>query len=299
MRKIESVLILLLGILAVKTINCQVAYDSDSVTFKPGRDSLIFTLVEQMPRFPGGDMARIRYMSENIKYPKNARENGIQGRVFVTFVVEQDGTVNDVRVLRGIGGGCDEEAVKVVKSMPKWTPGFQKGKPVRVQFNMPILFRLPGSNENKSRYVNYYEKGLENMNNELYEEAVKSFSKSIEKKGSNYKEAYCTRGICRYQLGYYELAAEDLLEAQNIGADLNDKQVAVVSYLIANEFFIRSKLTEAIELYTQAIQLHPEYAKAYYNRGLAHYQTGDTESAKSDWKKAGKLGFDVPKNMIK
>ncbi len=105
-------------------------------------EAQIFTVVESMPSFPGGDAARIKYLNENIKYPQMARESGIQGRVFVTFVVEKDGSVTDVKVLRGIGGGCDEEAVRVIKNMPKWIPGKQRGKPVRVQFNMPILFKL-------------------------------------------------------------------------------------------------------------------------------------------------------------
>jgi protein TonB len=73
-----------------------------------------------------------------------ARESGIQGKVFVTFVVEKDGSITDVKVLRGIGGGCDEEAVRVIKGMPKWSVGKQRGKPVRVQFNMPIVFKLAG-----------------------------------------------------------------------------------------------------------------------------------------------------------
>jgi len=102
----------------------------------------IFTVVESMPGFPGGEEARITYLNENIKYPQMARESGIQGRVFVTFVVERDGRVTDVKVLRGIGGGCDEEAVRVIQNMPSWEPGKQRGKPVRVQFNMPILFKL-------------------------------------------------------------------------------------------------------------------------------------------------------------
>ena len=102
----------------------------------------IFTVVESMPGFPGGEAARIQYLNENIKYPQMARESGIQGRVFVTFVVERNGSVTDVKVLRGIGGGCDEEAIRVIQNMPKWEPGKQRGKPVRVQFNMPILFKL-------------------------------------------------------------------------------------------------------------------------------------------------------------
>lgn len=102
----------------------------------------IFTVVEDQPTFPGGDEARIRFLTNNIKYPQMARESSIQGTVYVTFVVERDGSVTDVRVLRGIGGGCDEEAIRVIKAMPKWVPGKQRGKPVRVQFNMPIKFTL-------------------------------------------------------------------------------------------------------------------------------------------------------------
>ena len=102
----------------------------------------IFELVEAMPEYPGGDLARQQFLNNNIRYPTMARESGIQGMVYVTFVVERDGSVTDVRVLRGIGGGCDEEAVRVVRNMPKWIPGRQRNKPVRVQFNLPIRFTL-------------------------------------------------------------------------------------------------------------------------------------------------------------
>jgi protein TonB len=102
----------------------------------------IFMVVESMPEFPGGDADLYKYLAENIKYPQMAKESGIQGRVFVTFVVERDGSVTDVKVLRGIGGGCDEEAIRVVKNMPRWTPGKQRGKAVRVQYNLPVKFTL-------------------------------------------------------------------------------------------------------------------------------------------------------------
>lgn len=102
----------------------------------------IFQVVENAPAFPGGDGARMKFLQDNIRYPAMARESGIQGTVYVTFVVERSGAVTDVKILRGIGGGCDEEAVRVVKNMPKWEPGKQRGKPVRVQFNMPIKFTL-------------------------------------------------------------------------------------------------------------------------------------------------------------
>lgn len=102
----------------------------------------IFTVVEEQPGYPGGEEARIGFLQQNIKYPEEAKELGIQGKVFVTFVVEVDGSITDVRVLRGIGGGCDEEAIRVVRAMPKWVPGKQRGVPVRVQFNLPIKFTL-------------------------------------------------------------------------------------------------------------------------------------------------------------
>lgn len=102
----------------------------------------IFTVVEQNPMFPGGDEARMNFLRENIKYPQMARESGIQGTVYVTFVVEASGSITNIKILRGIGGGCDEEALRVVRQMPKWQAGKQRGKAVRVQFNMPIRFVL-------------------------------------------------------------------------------------------------------------------------------------------------------------
>ena len=102
----------------------------------------VFNIVEKMPEFPGGTDAMMKYVRQNLRYPEEAKGKGISGRVFVSFVVEKDGSVNEVKVLRGIGGGCDEEAVRVVRSMPKWTPGMQKGKPVRVNYNMPFFFKL-------------------------------------------------------------------------------------------------------------------------------------------------------------
>ncbi len=108
------------------------------------KEDEIFVFVEDQPSFPGGDEARIKYLQENIKYPEMAKESGIQGTVYVTFVVEKDGRITNVKVLRGIGGGCDEEAVRIIKNMPRWKPGKQRGRAVRAQFNMPIRFVLAG-----------------------------------------------------------------------------------------------------------------------------------------------------------
>jgi protein TonB len=102
----------------------------------------IFDVVENSPEFPGGMEAWNEYLRKNLKYPTQARRMGIEGTVYVVFVVNTDGTVQDVELLRGIGGGCDEEALRVVKGAPKWTPGKQRGRPVRVRMRLPIRFKL-------------------------------------------------------------------------------------------------------------------------------------------------------------
>ena len=105
-------------------------------------EELPFIIVENMPTFPGGEKKMMEYVAKNVKYPQLAKEVGTQGRVFVSFVVEKDGSITNVTILRGIGSGCDEEAMRVVKSMPKWNPGLQCGRAVRVSCNLPINFKL-------------------------------------------------------------------------------------------------------------------------------------------------------------
>ena len=113
----------------------------------------IYNVVEEMPEFPGGVEAMIHYVGDNVKYPEEAKDKEIQGRVFISFVIEKDGSVNEVKVMRGIGGGCDEEAVRVIKAMPKWKPGKQEGKPVRVNYMMPINFKLNNDTEKGNSLV--------------------------------------------------------------------------------------------------------------------------------------------------
>ena len=105
-------------------------------------ETKVFDVVEQMPSFPGGPSALMQYLSSNIKYPVVAEENGVQGRVVCTFVVERDGSITDVRVIRSVDPSLDKEAVRVVKSMPKWIPGKQNGSAVRVKYTVPVTFRL-------------------------------------------------------------------------------------------------------------------------------------------------------------
>ena len=105
-------------------------------------ETKVFDVVEEMPQFPGGQAALLEYLAKNIKYPVVAEENGIQGRVIVTFVVERDGSITDVKVVKSVDPSLDKEAARVVKSMPKWQPGKQNGSAVRVKYTVPVQFRL-------------------------------------------------------------------------------------------------------------------------------------------------------------
>lgn len=109
---------------------------------KPKEEEKVFDVVEQMPSFPGGQAALLEYLSKNIRYPAVAEENGVQGRVIVTFVVERDGSITDVKVIKQVDPSLDKEAARVVKSMPHWIPGKQNGAAVRVKYTVPVTFKL-------------------------------------------------------------------------------------------------------------------------------------------------------------
>jgi TonB family protein len=114
----------------------------ESDTINTQQDDEVFTIVEDLPEYIGGNQKMHEFIGNNLNYPADAKQNFIQGIVYISFVVEKDGTVSNVKVARGIGHGCDEEAIRVVSSMPAWKPGKQKGKPVRVKFNLPIRYKL-------------------------------------------------------------------------------------------------------------------------------------------------------------
>ena len=111
-------------------------------TAQTKKNDMVFDVVEVMPQYPGGPIAMLKYLMENIKYPEQAMKEGIQGRVAVRFIVEKDGSISDVKPILSVHPLLNKEAVRVVESMPKWTPGKHNGKPVRVRFNVPVMFKL-------------------------------------------------------------------------------------------------------------------------------------------------------------
>jgi TonB family protein len=172
----------------------------------------VFVFVEQQPEFPGGDKALIQFLQQNIRYPDYERILAIEGKVFLKFVVMEDGSVNDVRVVRGTSKGLDEEALRVVKKLPNFKPGKQQGKLVRVYFNLPVVYKLSGD-DNFTPAVNAFAEqhkdfntGLTAMRSRDFATAIKYFSKAAEKyKNGNiynllwvcYKETGDTINMCQ------------------------------------------------------------------------------------------------------
>ena len=111
-------------------------------TAQTKKNDMVFDVVEVMPQYPGGQIAMMKYIMENMKYPEQAMKKGIQGRVTVSFIIEKDGSISNVSPIHSVHPLLDKEAVRVVKSMPKWSPGKHNGKPVRVRFNLPVMFKL-------------------------------------------------------------------------------------------------------------------------------------------------------------
>ncbi len=119
-----------------------VAPTIDSKKETEAEEAQVFFIVEEMPEFPGGELALRKFIANAIKYPVIAQENGIQGKVYITFVVDRDGGISDAKVARGVDPSLDKEAIRVVSTLPKWKPGKQRGKPVRVSYTVPISFVL-------------------------------------------------------------------------------------------------------------------------------------------------------------
>lgn len=101
-----------------------------------------FDVVEDMPEFPGGDEALLSFIAQNIKYPKTAQRLGVEGRVTLFYVIDKDGSITNIEIIKGIGAGCDEEAIRVLKLLPNYTPGKQRGVPVKVKMRLPVHFKL-------------------------------------------------------------------------------------------------------------------------------------------------------------
>jgi TonB family protein len=136
MKKLSIIFLLLLA------VNFSFAQSKAPATSQPAKATTVLTKAEQMPSFPGGEEKLYQFLSENIKYPTEALDKKIEGTVLVTFVVNENGKISDVRMAKRMANGMDQEAIRVVKMMPNWVPGMDNGKAVAVQYTLPVKFSL-------------------------------------------------------------------------------------------------------------------------------------------------------------
>ncbi len=215
----------LLLVLVVFCIGNRAFAQSDSVQGKPN----VFTFVEQMPEFPGGDVGLVKFLSQNIVYPQMERDNDIQGRVLLRFIVMEDGSVDGVTVMKGVSPGLDKEAVRVVKALPKFKPGTQQGKPVRVYFNLPIVYKLQDNElqqmlnklatavKEKSSRDSDFANAVEQAKGGFYKSALDFLKKSI-KRDSKSPLAYDLKGVIELLSGDKKGACRDLRLALEKGS---------------------------------------------------------------------------------
>ncbi|HRG88708.1 MAG TPA: TonB family protein [Chitinophagales bacterium] len=184
----------------------------------------IFTFVEQMPVFPGGDAALVKFLQQNLKYPQMERDNDIQGKVLLRFVVLENGSVDDVIVIKGVSPGLDAEAMRVIKLMPKFTPGRQQGKPVKVYYNIPIVFKLQDQNPKEDAMLNAkitkdadFRNGILELQNSNYKKASGYIKKSIKKYPDDYI-SYDILGEIDLKLGNKKEACKNFEQALKKGS---------------------------------------------------------------------------------
>ncbi len=177
---------------------------------KKGHSSDVpYTIVEEMPEFSGGEKEMVSFIKSNLRYPEKAMKHQISGKVYVSFVVDEDGSIVNSRILRGIGGGCDEEALRVVNSMPKWKPGRQGGRIVKVIYNLPIVFKIRTPEEiNKEARNDLNNHGVELASHGKYEAAIQQFNSTLSLSESD-TDAYVNRGNAKYKMGDTKNACSD------------------------------------------------------------------------------------------
>jgi TonB family protein len=185
-------------------------FAQDTLKVKDPDADKIFTVVDHMPQFPGGEAALLDYIRTHINYPAEARNKGIEGNVYVSFILDTMGKPFDVKLLRGLEPSLDEEAIRLIKNMPNWSPGSQNGHKVKMQYNQQVKFSL-------SDYApTDFESGMDFYNKEKYKKAISSFTKSIEK-NKNVASSYYQRGVCHNKLSNDKQACEDWKKAKELG----------------------------------------------------------------------------------
>ncbi|PIQ33690.1 MAG: hypothetical protein COW63_04995 [Bacteroidetes bacterium CG18_big_fil_WC_8_21_14_2_50_41_14] len=253
---------------------------------------------DEMPTYKGGIQSLIDFISKHIKYPEHARDLKIQGRVVVNFIVETDGTVTNITLVEGIGGGCDAEAMRVIGlTSGNWFPGRQDGELIRVSYNAPVKFTLDEEPMNSAEEFN---KGVDFMRAENYEEAIRAFNLALQ------QDEYCnkciySRGLSKFLMGDFKNAILDwelALKHDYAKKDISPKLTE--AYMkVGNDFLAENKYSRAIVMYSKALSYTPNETNVLNNRANAYFYLGEKEKACDDWNQIKKLGSTEVDELLK
>jgi len=250
-----------------------------------------------MPQFSGGEEAFYKFLVSNIKYPQLAKEKGIHGRVILSFVIEKDGSLSNGVILISLGGGCDEEALRVVKMTDgMWTPGSKDGKLVRVRFVIPVKFTLKDVADSHDAAI-AYNKGLSFLKEEKYEKAMAYFM--IYQPGESlYPDAIYASGLCKYMLGETKGAILDWEAAKRSHYPDCGQKLAEAYLKLGNTYQAEKKYPASIACYSKALENSPTDINVLYNRGISFLFLGDKTKACEDWIKSRDSGSGDAQQLI-
>ncbi len=245
----------------------------------------------EIPTFKGGQQAYIDFLSRKMKYPQHAVSLRIEGRVFLQFTVKKDGSVADIKLVQGIGGGCDEEAIRVIGlTSGNWFPARKNGEPVDANFNASIKFSL---SEERLSAANEFNKGVDYMRSEQYELAVKAFDMAIQMEEGCNKCIY-SRGLSLFLMEDYQSAIRDweTVYKRNYRKKEVRPKLSEAYLKIGNQYLNEKKYNIAVVIYGKALEYTPEEINVLNNRANAYFLMGDKVNACHDWKKMKDLGAD-------
>ncbi len=241
------------------------------------------------PQFVGGDVALYQFLANHIKYPEYALEEGISGKVLTEFVIEKDGSVSNIKVTNGIGGGCDEEAIRVIKLMQGlWKPGLENGEPVRVLYHLPIKFTIAGVIP-ISTINEYYDIGIQLMNEGEYIKAINYLS--YYKTGNNvHVGSLYSLGLCYLTLKNFNDAIMCFQEGMKYDCPNCMSKLAESYQELGNVYLVKKRYKKAIAYFNNSLEFASTNTKVLINRGKSHYFLKNRIDACRDWEKAKELG---------
>ncbi|MCK9220708.1 MAG: TonB family protein [Bacteroidales bacterium] len=255
---------------------------------------LLYSQDSIFPHFKGGDAKLFEFLAKNVKYPEMAMEQGIQGRVFLAFIVEENGSISNIKVISGVNGGCTEEAIRVVNlTQGMWQPAWVNGKPQRAEFHLPVKFTI----REVKKEVDYYELGLKLMKEGKYRQAISFFS--------NYKngdkvnvDALYNRGLCSFLLEEYENAIWDWEEAMKHGCIICQTKLNETYKCLGDKYSKKEKYKNAITWYTKYLVNLPNDIDVLLNRGKSYIKVKENTRACGDWQRAKELGSAEAQNLL-